>query len=174
MYTSVPWHQQAGPKADNSGSQCQSLTANITCIHQYSDIKFLSYTEKQKHAVTRMKWLQTGFGLVIGFNRLLQVTIVLLLIHTLCSSLQHVLSLLSPLCRHQSLSDNSINMQKIPQILGSHFMSSLAVPYPTAASGLTSLASNCRTPRLGAISHYLPSLLTAVSRLHRTRSRLFI
>jgi hypothetical protein len=49
------------------------------------------------------------FGLVIAFIEHLYtqlVTIALLLIHTLCNSLQHALSLLSLLCLHQSLSDN--------------------------------------------------------------------
>jgi hypothetical protein len=51
-------------------------------------------------------------GFVIGFIEHLQiitkVTIALSLIHTLCSLLQHLLSLLSLLCLHQSLPDDGL------------------------------------------------------------------
>jgi hypothetical protein len=46
-----------------------------------------------------------GFGMVKRIIEL-QVTLALSLLHTLTSTLQHVLNLLSPLCLHQSLSGN--------------------------------------------------------------------
>jgi hypothetical protein len=90
-----------------------------------------------------------GFGLVIGFiehlRNWVQVRRALSLIHTLCSSLQHVLSLLSLLCLHQALSGSGFQTRISINFRVQGFMPSLAVAYLTATPELNLLASNCRT-----------------------------
>jgi hypothetical protein len=78
-----------------------------------------------------MEWPYTGFGFVIGFIEHLQivtkVNIPLSLIHTFCSSLHYVLSLLSLLRLHKSLSGNGFQLLKFLNFRVHGFTSSLAV-----------------------------------------------
>jgi hypothetical protein len=91
------------------------------------------------------------------------------LVHTICSSLQHVLILLSVLFVHRLLSGNGYRCRRSLNFRLHGFMSSLAVAYLTSLTNqFTPLYS--LTPRLTAISHQPPTLLTAASRLFRNRS----
>jgi hypothetical protein len=62
-------------------------------------------------------WMTTDgvwIGNLICWQVQLQVTIALSLIHTLYNSLQHILSILSLLCLHQSLPDNGFQRHMFP------------------------------------------------------------
>jgi hypothetical protein len=96
--------------------------------------------------------------------------------HTLCNSLQHALKFLSLLCVHRlsdngfqrRVSRNSVFMVSYPCWL---LPISLQLPSWLPTSDLsTQLDSTTLTPRLTAISHKIPTLLTVVSRPSRNCS----
>jgi hypothetical protein len=95
-----------------------------------------------------------GFGLVSEIIEHLQielqVTIALSLIHTLCSSLQHILRLFNLLCLYQLLPGDG--------------SSDSMLTFLPAGDCLTTNSLLQPTPRLVAISHQSPTLLTAISR----------
>jgi hypothetical protein len=91
------------------------------------------------------------------YRSYLQVTIALSLIHTLRSSLQHALSVLSLLYVHRLSPGNGFQRRSILSFR-------VQVPLLTGDC-LTTNSVHQLTPRLAAISHQSPTLLTAFSRL---------
>jgi hypothetical protein len=81
--------------------------------------------------------------LLITYKSQLQVTVALSLIHALFSPLEHVLSLLSLLCLHQSLSgDGSQQCLLLPCLPPGDYLTSQSKNYVTTDDQLASLSWN--------------------------------
>jgi hypothetical protein len=113
-----------------------------------------------------IEWVWIGNCIYWTLSQL-EVTIALSLIHTLCSSLQHVLSLLSLLCLHQSLSGNGFRHHRSLNFRV-HILTGRRMSHNWLNSGLVMLITRRQGPH---IKHRFQRCYCCVTQLSQERRR---